>query len=175
MAKSFDIRTKRILITSFSERHLTSQYIGWLNDSKLMCFSEQRHKKHTLESCRLYLRSFDRTPNYFWAIEEVKDKLGHIGNINVYVDNNNLLADIGILIANKQAQNRRYGLEAWLGVCNFLFQGVGIRKITAGTLSINLPMIKLMRNAGMIDDGVRKRHYICNGQEVDIVYKAMFK
>jgi len=86
-----------------------------------------------------------------------------------------LLADVGILIGEKKAHKRKYGIEAWIGVCHFLFQKAGMRKITAGTLSVNLPMLKLMRYVGMIEDGARKRHYIYNNQEVDIIYMAFFQ
>jgi ribosomal-protein-alanine N-acetyltransferase len=175
MTSSLDIRTKRLLITPFSKRHLTERYVGWLNDHELMRFSEQRHKAHTMESCYAYWQSFEGTSNYFWAIEEVEHNFGHIGNINAYVDKNNLLADIGILIGEKKAHKRRYGIEAWIGVCHFLFQKAGMRKITAGTLSANLPMLKLARHVGMIEDGVRKMHYVNNNQEVDIIYMALFK
>ncbi len=170
-----DIRTRRLLIKPFNERHLTKRYVGWLNNSELMRYSEQRHKRHTVETCRSYWQSFEETPNYFWAIEDVENGLGHIGNINAHIDINNSLADVGILIGEKEAEKKRYGTEAWIGVCNFLFQEAGIRKLTAGTLSVNLPMLKLMRYVGMIDDGVRKQHHIWEGQEVDIVHKAVFK
>jgi len=175
MAISPDIRTRRLLVKPFNERHLTKRYVGWLNNSELMCYSEQRHKRHTVETCRSYWQSFEETPNYFWAIEDVEYGLGHIGNINAYIDINNSLADVGILIGEKEAQKKRYGTEAWIGVCNFLFQEAGIRKLAAGALSVNLPMLKLMHHVGMIDDGVRKRHYVHNGREVDIIYMALFK
>jgi len=175
MARSPDIRTSRLLITPFCERHLTPRYVGWLNDSEVMRYSEQRHRKHDLESCRSYQESFEGTPNYFWAIEEMENGLGHIGNINAYVSEKNLLADIGILIGAKEAQNKRYGREAWTGVCNYLFKHLHLRKVTAGTLSVNVPMQKLMDRVGMINDGVRKRHYLFEGQEVDVVHMALFK
>ena len=140
-----------------------------------MKYSEQRHKMHTLETCRAYLQSFENSSHYFWAILERAKGLGHIGNINAYVDNNNALADIGILIGQETSQNQHYGLEAWFGVCNYLFRSDGIRKLTAGTLSVNHRMIKLMRRSGMIKDGIRKRHYLYQGKETDIIHMALFR
>lgn len=139
-----------------------------------MRYSEQRHIRHTPESSRLYLKSFEGTSNYFWAIEEVKTGLGHIGNMNAYVDKRNLVADLGILIGDNKARLKGYGLEAWLGVIHFLFRKKWMRKVTAGTLSIKIPMLKLMESARMIDDGLRARHYLLDGMEVDVVSKALF-
>ena len=99
----------------------------------------------------------------------------HIGNINAYVDTKNSLADVGILIGEKRAQSQKFGLEAWIGVCNFLFQERSIRKLTAGAMSVNFPMLKLMRRVRMVNDGVRRQHFIYKEQAVDIVHMALFK
>lgn len=169
-----DIQTERLFITPFSEKHLTPSYVGWLNDSELMCYSENRHKTHTIDSCRAYQQSFKDTPNFFWAIEEIEMNNRHIGNINAYLNEYNLLADVGILIGEKQAQKKGYGSEAWMGVCDFLFKKKGIRKVTAGTMKLNAPMLKLMRGVGMVNDGVRKKHFIYNDEEVDLIHMAFF-
>lgn len=175
MGKVRVISTKRLLLRPFSEDFLTDRYVGWLNDQQLMRYSEQRHKTHTIESCRNYMLSFRDGPSCFWAIEVKGHGLGHIGNINAHVDPNNSLADIGVLIGEKSCHGKRYGLEAWVGVCDFLFRERGIRKITGGTLSTNLPMLRLMARVGMAEDGIRRRHYLVDGQEVDIVHMALFK
>lgn len=175
MSRCLDIYTARLRIVPFGERHITERYVGWLNDRALVRFSEQRHKHHTLESVRRYWQSFEGTPHYFWAIEEVKRGFGHIGNINAYVDRPNLIADIGILVGAREATNQHLGFEAWVGVIKWLFEREGLRKITAGTLSLNAPMLRLARRAGMIEDGMRKRHYLCEGQEVDLIQFALFR
>ena len=175
MADSPVIATDRLRLVPFQEHHLSERYLSWLNDRELMRYSEQRHRTHTLESCRGYWRSFTGTPNYFWAIEETQDGLGHIGNLNAYVDRTNLLADLGIVIGERAAKGRGYGLEAWQAACGFLFRELAIRKVTAGTLAVNQAMLKLMDAAGMERDGERKRHYLVAGEEVALVYAALFR
>jgi ribosomal-protein-alanine N-acetyltransferase len=175
MATSPDLRPRRLLITPFSDKHLTRRYVAWLNDPELMQYSEQRHKTHTLESCRVYCQSFEGTPHYFWALEEVAAGHRHIGNLNAYVDAHNRLADVGILIGEKDAHNRGLGMEALVAVFDFLFREVGLRKLTQGTISLNTPMLRVMQKLQMVPDGTRKRHYLCQGQEVDVVHMAIFR
>lgn len=176
MAISRGIRTARLLITPFTEGHITARYLGWLNDKVLLRYSEQRHRHHTHESCLRYLRSFDDSPNYFWAIEEQQSGLGHIGNISAYVDENNQVADIGILIGESGAQQKGYGLEAWRAVCAFLIEELGMRKISAGTVTANAAMLTIMQRAGMTADGVRRRHRLLDsGLETDVVHMALFR
>ena len=170
------ILTPRLRIVPFAEQHLTERYVGWLNDPEVVRFSEQRFVRHTLASCRAYWSSFEGSHNCFWAIELAGGDTSerHIGNINAYVDRNNGLADVGILIGDRRIWGKGCGAEAWRAVCNWLFTHLNMRKITAGTLSCNLGMLAIMDRTGMVDDGKRVRHYLFEGEEVDMVYRAMF-
>ena len=169
------IMTKRLLMVPFSKKHLTSRYVSWLNNSETMRYSEQRYKTHTLESCKYYWHSFTNTANQLWAIEDITNNYGHIGNINAYIDIHNKIADIGILIGEADIRGYGYGYEAFKGVSEYLFKNSEIRKLTAGTVSVNLPMIKLMKKMKMREDGIRRRHYSIEGEEVDIIHMALFK
>lgn len=175
MADSPRLETPRLRLISFAEEYLTLRYVGWLNDPEVVHYSEQRHKVHTLESCRNYWLSFSGTPHYFWAVVAVDETLGHIGNINAYVDPDNGLADVGILIGEKRCWRSGYGLEAWRAVCDYLLNEEGVRKVTAGTLADNAGMLKIMGQTGMVEDGRRQRHYLFEGREVDVVHGALFR
>jgi RimJ/RimL family protein N-acetyltransferase len=148
--------------------------VGWLNDPEVVRYSEQRHRIHTIESCREYWRSFVGTPHHFWAILVSGSQLGHIGNINAYVDEKNRLADVGILIGEKTAWGQGYGLEAWIAVCMHLLNEQGVRKVTAGTSAANKGMLRIMEKSGMVADGRRVRQYIFEGKETDIIHMALF-
>ncbi|HUL00985.1 MAG TPA: GNAT family N-acetyltransferase [Nitrospirota bacterium] len=174
MADSPVIETKRLRIEPFSIKHLTARYVSWLNDPEVVRYSEQRHRRHSLESCKEYFESFQGTPNYLWAI--IQKECGiHMGNINAYVDVNNKVADIGILLGEKDEWNKGYGLEVWKAVITYLFDSGCIRKISAGTLTSNRGMINIMVRSGMVEDGRRVRHYLFDGQEIDALHFALFR
>lgn len=166
------IITERLCIEPFSEEHLSSRYVGWLNDKNTMRFSEQRHVAHDLESCKAYMRSFKGTPNHFWAL--LHRGKGHVGNMNAYVDFRNHVADVGILIGETWARGCGLGKEAWLGVAKWLLFKAGMRKVTAGCMASNTAMVHLMERSGMRQDGVRRRHLILDGKAVDVVHYAFF-
>src|SRR6059058_2556121 len=120
------LETDRLTIVPFGAEHLTERYVGWLNDPEVVRYSEQRHRSHTLESCRAYAASFRDGPNHLWAIVARDPTLGHVGNINAYVDVPNGVADVGILVGERGVWGRGYGLEAWRAVSDWLL-GAGIR------------------------------------------------
>lgn len=170
-----EIETDRCRLHPFSERYLSERYVGWLNDPDVVRHSEQRHRKHTLESCRAYMRSFEGTPHYFMAIVAKDPSLGHVGNINAYVDAANGVADVGILVGEKAVWGKGYGSEAWIAFTRFLLNEGGMRKVTAGTLATNHGMLGIMRRAGMQIEATRRRQALVDGEEIDIVYAALFR
>jgi len=169
------INTKRLRIVQFGEEHLTERYVGWLNDADVVRYSEQRHVRHSLESCRAYFEFMQKSDDFFCAIEEIEQGLGHIGNISITMDKPNSVADIAIMIGLKLAWGHGYGQEAWSGVLDALLGREGIRKVSAGTVASNSGMIEIMRRSGMIEDGVRKGHLVFGDNAVDVVHYAAFQ
>jgi len=166
-----EIHTERLILRIFTLEYLTNKYVDWLNDSEVVKYSEQRHKLHTLSTCREYYESFKNQSNLFLVIL-IKDNLEHVGNITVLIDKNNLVADVAILIGEKTVWGEGYGKEAFVGIMNYLLQNSVVRKVTAGTMSINKPMLAIMHSSGMVADGVRRGQFIVDGKEVDMVMTA---
>ena len=85
------------------------------------------------------------------------------------------IVDISIMIGEKSTRGKGFGLEAWLGMCKYLQNIKNVRKITAGTLEVNKPMLSIMKKSGMEEDGVRSNHCIFEGNPVNMVHYALFK
>lgn len=168
------ILTQRLRLTPFTADHLTDRYVQWLNDPTVTRYSEQRHRHHSLSSCRDFLHTFSGTPHHFWAIECRDGNLGHIGNIVAIVDAPNRGADLSIMIGEKRAWRKGFGEEAWQAACSSLIKHEHLRKISAGTMADNAPMLGIMRAVGMTQEGRRIRHLLLQGREVDLVQMALF-
>jgi RimJ/RimL family protein N-acetyltransferase len=97
-----------------------------------------------------------------------------IGSITAYVDVNNRVADIGILIGDKSCWGGGYGSEAFSAVVGWLFTSRNMRKVTAGTMAVNAGMLGIMRKVGMREEGRRERYYLIDGNEIDMVCGALF-
>jgi ribosomal-protein-alanine N-acetyltransferase len=176
MATVPHLETERLRLVPFTDdAHLTPRYVAWLNDSEVVRYSELRHSTHTLDLCRDYLHSFAGTPHYFWAITTRDASFDHIGNITAHVDEPNRVADIGILIGEKEAWGKGYGTEAWCAVCKWLLQTGGMRKVTAGTMALNHGMLAIMRHVGMEEESRRRQQFLLHGRPVDLVQCAAFR
>lgn len=158
----------------FDEYHLTHRYVEWLNDPLVVRYSEQRHRRHTLESCQAYFESFQESPNEFLAIEAEDATLGHIGNIAVTVDVANRVGDVSIMVGERRAWGQGLGGQAWCAVLDELLTNGRFRKITAGTMAANAPMLRLLERSGMIIEGRRSRQFLLENAEVDLILAGRF-
>ena len=174
MSEQPHLETTRLILRPFdTARHLTDAYVGWLNDPEVVRYSEQRHRRHTLETCRSFIDGFRHSPSLLWAIEH-KEGPHHIGNIHADIDPHNHLADIAIMIGARDTWGKGIGLEAWTAVLSYLREREDIRKITAGCMASNIAMRTLMQRSGMTSDGTRPAHYVRDGETEDLVYTSMF-
>lgn len=175
MAQPLDeVETSRLKILPFKEEFLTQTYVAWLNDPEVVKHSEQRHRSHSLESCRQYFEFIQSSPHGFYAIV-AKDPGTHIGNATVTVDLNNRVADISIMIGDRAFWGKRLGSEAFCALVDNLLNTGQFRKITAGTMAANIKMLKSIEKAGMKVECRRKDHYLLDGKPVDMVYAAKWQ
>ena len=156
-------------IVPFEERHLTQRYVGWLNDPKIVRFSEQRHRTHDESSCRSYFLSMQNNASLFLAIEMRDPDIGHVGNLSVAIDHANQSADLSIMVGEKAVWGSGVASQAWAAMVDALLGQFALRRVTAGTMSVNLAMIKLMERSDMQIDAIRPRHFLWEAQEVDLV------
>ena len=169
------LRGRKCKIVEFDKSFITEEYVAWLNDLEVIKYSENRHRKITANDCFYYLQSMRNSGNYYWAI--IVDNLDsrHVGNITVYVDRPNLVGDLAIVVGDKSIRGEGIGTEAARLACDWLLKQAGFRKVTAGTMAINKPMLKLMNAIGMKEEGLRKKQFMWNGREVDLVLSAKFQ
>lgn len=164
----------RCALVRFSERHLTERYVGWLNDPETVRYSEQRHRKHTRESCAGYFHAMRASSDLFLAIEAYDPALGHIGNISISFDDFNKSADVSIMIGEPAARGGGFATLAWNAAVETILETEGLRRVTAGTMATNEPMIALMKRSGMTIDAIRPRAFLLEGAEVDLVLASKF-
>lgn len=171
---NFEIRGPKVFLRRFSLGDITDMYIGWLNDHKVVGFSNQRFLTHDMASCRRYLETFVGTDNLFLSVHNLDT--GHpIGTMTAYIFMDHGTADVGIMIGDSSLWGKGYGQDAWNTLINWLLAQDTIRKLTAGTLACNKAMIRIIERSGMQLEAVRKSQEIVEGVPQDILYFAKFR
>ena len=163
----------KVSLRTFEESDVTETYIGWLNNSQTVRFSNQRFLHHSLESARTYLATFVDSRNHFFAICDLTSGIA-IGTLTVYQNQNHGTADIGIMIGNPASWGQGIGLDAFCTVVHELECSGQVRKLTAGAVSENKAMIRIMEHAGFELEAVRRGQELLEGRPVDLLYYARF-
>ena len=163
----------RVLVRPFAAEDISVTYLAWLRDPAVVCFSNQRFRVHTLESCRFYLATFTDSSNHFLAICDQKSGT-MLGTLTVYCSTPHGTADIGIMIGERNVWGKGIGAEAFCLVLSALKASGAIRKVTAGTLAVNKGMVRIMEKAGMRHEATRRAQELFDGAPADVVYYATF-
>ncbi len=163
----------RLDIRPFEESDVGAAYVGWLNDAEVTRFSNQRFRHHDHDTCLGYVRSFAGTDNRFLLVTRRADG-APIGTLTVYASRPHGTADVGIMIGERACWGGGYGQEAWNLVIDWLLSEPAIRKVTAGTLAVNIGMVRLMERSAMSHEATRHAQEVVDGAAVDVVYHARF-
>ena len=163
----------RVLMRPFTADDITDSYIGWLRDPEVVRFSRQRFCVHTPESCHVYLASFVGSANHFLAICDRRDG-ATLGTLTVYRSVHHGIADIGIMVGERQVWGQGIGAEAFCLVLSALKASGAVRKVTAGTVADNRRMVSIMEKAGMKHEATRHAHELLDGVPADVVFYALF-
>lgn len=169
-----EITSNRLYIREIEQNDISDEYISWLNNKDLLKYSLQSQKKHDYISSKNFLKKTKKDGDIIFAIFYNKLSKVHIGNIGVSFYEYNNSADLSILIGNQSYHNKGIALEAWNIIMDFIFTKFKVRKVTAGAVLQNIAMVKLAKSSGMIEDGLRSKHYVINNIEYDIIHFAKF-
>ena len=159
------LQGKRIYLRTVSPDDVNERYLRWMTDPTTNRFLESRFAKHSLESLREYVVDrVDDTSNAFFAIV-LKDGDRHIGNIKLGpIDAHHRLADIGILIGEKDCWGKGYASEAIGLVVRHAFDTLNLHKVTAGCYAPNTGAIQAFKKVGFLQEGLRKSHCFYEGE-----------
>jgi ribosomal-protein-alanine N-acetyltransferase len=165
---------RKVELDTFGPDDITPQYLSWLNDPLTMRFSNQRFLRHDRASSERFLAGFAGSPSLFLAIRR-RDTHEPIGTMTAHAAAWHGTADMGILIGERSCWGQGFGQDAWDTLLNWLLLQPGMRKVTAGTLACNAPMLRLLERSGMELEGRRRDQEIIEGRAEDILYFARFR
>jgi RimJ/RimL family protein N-acetyltransferase len=164
----------KVVLRPFAAADITDDYRVWLNDPEVVKYSNQRFVSHTLESCRRYYEGFAGSANLFVSIRSTVDGTA-IGTMTAYASPHHQTVDIGIMIGRRSVWGSGMGQDAWNTLLNWFIDERRVRKVTAGTMRCNAPMVKLMERSEMTLEAVRPQQELLDGVPQDMLYYGKFR
>jgi ribosomal-protein-alanine N-acetyltransferase len=149
---------------------VNENYYRWMNDPEIIQYLESRFAPNSMGSLLEYVKGFQGNKDNVFLAVVLKENHTHIGNIKIGPINwFHRLADIGIIIGEKDCWGNGYASEAISLLTDFAFDTLNLHKLTAGCYEQNKGSLKTFQKAGFEIEGVRKQHCFSNGNYVDAI------
>jgi [ribosomal protein S5]-alanine N-acetyltransferase len=159
-----------IFLRPLGSEDITETYLRWLTNPEIGRFLETRHRPQTMQTIRDFVERVNARDDEFLFGIFLKDNDRHVGNIKVGpVKQNHSLADISLLIGERDCWGKGIATDAIRAVSRFAFQSMGLLKLNAAAYAENRGSIGAFLRAGYTQEGTRRKHYVLDGKPADVI------
>ena len=175
----FKLEGSKVYLSEFTEKEKNNKsYYEWLRDYSIVrnIYRLEYLKPISRETICDYVDKIIKSPNDSLFAIYSKDNDKFIGTIKIgHIDWRTGVCDVGIILGNAEYRGKGYAKEAMIIACDYAFRVLSLRKITGGTYSDNIAMIKTFLGLGFMEEGKRRKELLVEGVFMDHVLFGIFK
>jgi len=154
------------------KREYIDAFLKWFNDPEILQYlagflpMTRMAEEEWMEN----LKNRDDTIRFSIVLpqEDGSEKL--IGNCGIHnIDWKNRVADVGIVIGEKEYQNKGFGTEAMELLLEYAFNTVNLHRIELYTYEYNDRAIKSYTKVGFVEEGRRRQFMYFKGKYYDAI------
>lgn len=170
---------KVCFLQEFAKENLYDpKYFAWLRDLNVMKNIYRLEYLLPIQFAEIenyVIKLIESKNDAFFAIY-LKENSDFIGTLKIgHIDWRAGIGDLGIMIGEKKYWGKSIGKDAMSISLRYCFDVLGLRKITAGTISNNIAFKKSAESVGFKIEGVlRKQIFLC-GEYFDHLFFGLFK
>lgn len=163
------MKDKKVLILKKlrTTKDISTKYKRWMNDQDVHRYTEQGHKRHTIEEIREFVKKKNNSKNEFlYGIFIINNKSKiHIGNIKLGpINHKNKSSEISYFIGEKKLWGKGYTTLA-IGEIIKKAKKKGINILRAGLYDVNIGSEKVLLKNGFKLDKKIKSQVIYKGKK----------
>jgi len=175
-----DILAGRVCrLVPFGEEHLNDpRYLAWLRDYEVVKTINRLDyvRPVSFAEVREYCEGVMRSPNDIFLAIVARKGERFIGTLRVSQINwHTRTADIGILVGDRDFWGKGIATDAISAVGRHLLERLGMRRLTAGLMSVNPAMKRAFEKLGFRVEGVFRKHDRFEGEYVDHIFLGCMK
>ncbi len=173
---------KKVFLKPFDEQNLNDpKYFAWVTDIEVIKYigRDEYLKPLRFEKVREYVEGlWCNELCAFFAIYHSQENQ-FIGTVKInYLNEAGLItrtADIGIMIGAREYWGKGLATDALFATCQYTFNVLGARKLTAGAVAANGGVIKAFLKIGFKEEGRIRKKLLISGEYIDHVLLGCFK
>jgi RimJ/RimL family protein N-acetyltransferase len=151
------LETERFIVRSMGPNDATDNYMKWIADPDLMRNLNTAPMIKTREEEMARLKSYDNSSNFQFGAFVKPDNL-LIGFFQVRIDRHHKLAEVSVVIGNREWWGRDVVIEARGAILNFLFDRLKLEKIWGMPQARNFAAVANYRKQGFRLEGILRGH-----------------
>lgn len=184
----FCLHEEEMFLFQFGTKELYSEeYMTWMNDVEITKTLGRFDYLMPVDRSKLvdYYNGINRNNTVFLAIYLAGDAqtnkldktaMSFIGTLKIYdIDLLARRASIGIAIGDRANWGKGYSSKAIRIACKYIFETLGMRKITAGYIASNIGMERAFIKNGFEVEAVFKEHLYYEGKYSDHKFVCKFR
>lgn len=170
---------KEIILKEFTKDNLhDSRYFAWLRDIEVIrtIYRLEYLLPIQFSEVESYVENLQKSKNdCLFAIYYKKDNQ-FIGTQRIgHIDWRAGLADMGIMIGNRQYWGKGLATDALSVSCDYAFNELSLRKLTGGTPASNIAMYKCFEKIGFKREGSLRKNLLISGKYIDHYLYGLFR
>jgi RimJ/RimL family protein N-acetyltransferase len=160
-------------------------FLNEITESDLPILYKWRNSSHFIDSCSTrrniidfgkfkeeLISDFQKDRHIQCMIRLTKKPIGTIYSYNLNKTDGYVFVTTYLEIGNER---KGYGAVAFSLFVNFLFQSLDLYKVYCDVYSYNTESLKVLKNAGFVEEGIFKGHRLLNSKRYDLVRLAFFR
>ena len=151
----------------------TVNYQRWLNDKDITKTLETDSRLYSIEELTEVILSHDNKTKFIFGVFTADNY--HVGNFRVTYKLRNKVANIGLLIGDKNFWGTPIVNICRKALINWIFFSNDINKIECRPMSINYAALFNFHSQGWKQEGVLREHYFKNNKFIDAVCYGLTK
>ena len=157
-----------------AEKDITPAYVAWLNDNKVVQYTEQRFHQTTAGDVSTFIDKMAADPTQLMYGIFFDDQ--HIGNIKLgNINSQHQTANLSYLIGARKWWGKGIASLAIATITEIGFQQIGLMKICAGVYENNIASSKVLLKNGYSLEGRRVGQYVYKNKRIDALLYAKHK
>lgn len=166
------------ILVPFDNRHLQNpRYLDWLSNYDVMKTIGRSEYLTAIpyEEVEEYVRQLTESMTDMFFAVHLRDEDTFVGTVKAgHIDWRAGIADIGIMIGERDMWGRGIATDALATLCKAAFDGLGMRKLVANIMAANPAMMRVFEKLGFQREGVRRRHMPFEGSYTDLILYGCF-
>ncbi len=164
------VETPRLRLRNLTADDCGATYVGWLNDPAVNRYLESRHVVHTAVSVAAFVERSNNDHDTLLLGLFLRAGGMHIGNIKIGpVRRPYPVADVGIMIGERQCFGQGFAREAIAAVSVIGFGLMGLQKLAAGMYVSNQASERAFLACGYRREGLHRHAVVLDGVPEDVV------